>query len=658
MAFNWYFLDVTFFVLITLAGVAGLMRRGAPVSRLVLWACVLGFLSEIKFTYLVLAAAAALAGVACLAFRRSWGRAAAVAAAFAASAAVAWMGAGQSPANLFAYVRHSIEIASGYGDAMGLDEAPRVFLCGAALAAACAAFAWGVWRAVPERGYARCAGALVAFSMFVMWKEGFTRADGHVMGFFALVIILAPVLPGLLFPERRWHGFDAAPILCLLGMAAADPGMLERVPRIVWERVYGNAAEICRIGSLPARWQRSYEEACAAAALPAAAEAVGAGSVDVYNSFTGAAILNGMNLSARPIFQSYSAYTPDLEELNLEAFRSGGAPDFLMWGDDVIDGRYPGQDDARLLAALPGHYTPLFSEGGFWIFKRTGAPSLAPPERRPVLGARVRLGEEVVLPPRLGHALWLRADAVPDLLGRARSLLYKPARIDLVTTDDVGQRRSWRLVPRVARDGFVLVPTLLGGSDMAMFLRGEAGPSVRSFHFESPGSQGEFWSHVDVGVFALPGLPLTGPLVELGILERPAISVSSSVSAEIIDLGPVKALQLHAEGELVIGVPPGSRRVSFGYGIREGAYTGGNATDGVEFSLDAVWASGRTERLWRRYLDPLARPGDRGTQNLDLELPADSPARLVLRTGAGPKNDSRWDWSYVCTLRFAEGGGP
>jgi hypothetical protein len=663
MAFNWFFLDVAFFDLIALIGIAGLMRRGAALYELAAWACVLGLLSQIKFTYQMLSAAAVLAAVACLAGRRSWRGMAAVALAYALSVAAAWVGAGQHLPNLWAYLRGSVEIAGGYADAMGIDEPPAVFVCGASLAAACAAFAWAAWRKIPERGYGRCASAFLAFSMFLMWKEGFTRADGHVMGFFAFILTLLAAVPSLLFPGRRWHPFEASALLCLLGMAAADPGMLLRVPRVSWERIHGNTAMVLRLGLLPEEWQRSLEQSAAPAALPAITAAVGRGTVDVYDCLTAAAILNGMNLATRPVFQSYSAYTPRLERLNLRSYQSGRAPDFLMWGDERVDGRYPGQDDAMLIAALPAHYAPLFSEGGFWLLKRTSALSGAQPERRLIYNARVRLSDEVVLPPQRDQAIWLRADAVANALGRARALLYKPARIDLVTTDDEGQHRSWRLVPRTARDGLVLVPTLAQGSDMALFLSGEANSWVRSFHFEAPGSQGEFWSYVDVGVFGMPGMPLkpvfhAGPLVELGILDRAPISVSSTVSVEIIDIDQAKALQLHAEGELVMGVPPGASRLTFGYGIREGAYLGSGHTDGVDFAVDAVWASGRRERLWERYLDPVARAEDRGTQRLDLALPGDAPIRLVLHTGAGPRNDNRWDWSYVCSLRIQAPGAP
>lgn len=657
LAFHWFFLDARYFVLITLIGIAGLMRRDLPLIQLIVWTFVLGFLAQIKFTYFVISAAAVLASAALWAARGSLARALGAVLGYAAAVAAAWVAAGQNLANLPAYLVQSLVIAAGYGDAMGFDETTVIFLCGAAVALMSAGLAWQAWRTIPERPLALCASGFLAFTLFVMWKEGFTRADGHVLGFFVLIIALAPVLPGLLFPGRRWHWYDATILLCVFGISRVNPAFIPMVPRVTWERLSGNARAAARLGAIPAEWQGAYEESRREAARPAITAAVGGGSADAYNFNTAIVLMNGLRLEARPVFQSYTAYAPSLEASNLGFYQSPRAPDYLIWSDERVDDRYPGQDDAMIVAALPGHFEPLFPENGYWLLKRTSPLSPLPAERRLIFTYRVRLKDEVTLPPERDQALWLRADAVPDNLGRARALLYKPAQINIVTTDDRGLQKTWRFLPRVGRDGFLLVPTLADGEDLAMFLNGEAKSWVRSFHFDAPGEQGEFWSYVDVGLYGIASIPLRnsvggGPLVDLGIFDRQAASIKSMAPTEIIDVPEGKALLLHAEGEAVFEIPAGAARFRCGYGIREGAYMGGGRTDGVEFEIDAVWASGRRERLWSRYLDPLFHPGDRGTQQLDVALPADSPARLILHTGAGPKNDNKWDWSYVSALHF------
>jgi hypothetical protein len=661
LAFHWLFLDVAYFVLVVLIGISGLMKKEATVAGLVGWTLVLGFLAELKFTYFVLTAAAVLAGVACWLGRSSWRRAGAVALGYAGAVLAAWMAAGQNLDNLYPYLRRSLEISSGYADAMGFDESWPVFLWGAALAALCVVFVGTAWREIADRPFAAGACSLFAFSLYVMWKEGFTRADmiplgGHVFGFFAYLLIMAPVIPGLFFPGRRLHWFDASVPLGLLAVACVDPDYYRMAPRVVWQRYYGNAHALMRLGDLPREWQDSLEEASATASLPAIRSAVGKAGVDVYDFATGAAFLNGLRLAPRPIFQSYSAYTPSLEGWNLRFYQSDRSPDFLLWNDEGIDNRYPGQDDALLLAALPGHYEPLFSERGYWLFRKHTPVSKHPLEMLPVLRQTVRLYEEIPLPPQADMAVWLRARVIPNNLGRVRALLYKPARIDIATTDVLGRQGVWRLLPRVAEGGFLLAPTIAGGADMAALMKGRSGTWIKSFHFEAPAGQEEFWSRVEVKLDRLPGLPIHSQLpmewlVALGIIDRPAESATSQEQQEILNL-PERALLLHAKGEIVFDIPQGSTRFSGGYGIRREAYTGDGHTKGVEFDVEAVWPTGRRELLLKRFLDPAARAGDRGTQQLDVALPQASAAQLILRTEPGPDGDNRWDWSYVSGLRF------
>jgi hypothetical protein len=666
LAVHWLFLDSIYFVLITLVAIAGLMRRDAPVSQLVLWTVALGFLSQLKFTYLVISSAAVACSVACSLMRRLPSRAAAIAAGFAGSVLFWWVAAGQNPANLCSYLRRSLEISSGYGDAMGFDETWLVFLWGAGVVAALGLLAWRTWRDCPEGAFGRPASVFLAFTVFVMWKESYTRADmvplgGHIFGIFTFALILAPVLPGLLFPGRVWHLFDAVVPACFVGIACMDVDYFRLAPRIAWERIYGNVRFLKHLGSMPGEWRGQYLTACDAVELPQVRAAVGTGTADVYDFNTGVALLNGLALSPRPVFQGYSAYTPLLQAYNLRHYQSGEAPEFLLWSRETVDNRYPGQDDAPLVAGMPGHYEPLFLEKGYWLFRRESPLSKNPLERRLVLSRSVKLNEEVDLPSPLAHALWLEADAVPTGLGRLRALLYKPATLNLGTTDDRGRQSSWRVLPRVARGGFILVPTLADGADLVALMHGEARSWVASLHFGTPPGQEEFWSHVELRAYELPSLPIRpaipiARLVELGIFDRPAIDVTSTADQEVIEIPEGRALLLHAEGKAEFEVPRGASHVSFGYGLREGSYSGVGHTEGVQFSVEGIWTSGRRERLWSQYLDPVGRDGDRGTHHAELALPPDGPSRIILHIEPGPRRDFRWDWSYISAVRFAVTG--
>jgi hypothetical protein len=515
LAFHWLFQDTVYFVLIALIAIAALMRPGAGIAHLVAWTLLLGFLAQVKFTYFVISAAAVFAAMGCWAGRGSLRRVWSLAAGYVIGVLGAWAAAGQDLGNLYTYLRRSIEIASGYADAMGFDESLPLFTSGACIAIACVAFCWEVARTAPDRPMALASAGYLAFSLFVMWKESFIRADfvtlgGHVFGFFAYVMILGPAAVGLLFPGRRWHWFDLSLPLCLAAVAWFDPAYYTEAPRIAWQRYYGNVFSLGRLNSLPGEWQASYEGVAKSVSLPRIRAAVGTGTADVYNYSIGIALLNGLNIFSRPIFQSYSAYTPSLEGKNLRFYQSRLAPDFLLWRDENVDGRYPGQDDAMLVAALPGHYEAMFREGEYWLFRRVTPLSAIPAPRKLAFERTVRLSEEIEVPAKGGFAVWIEADPVPNALGRLRGLLYKPALINLSTADKKGNRQLWRLVPRVARAGFILVPTLADGSDLASLMNGTARSTIRSFHFEAPQGQGKFWDCINVKVYQLPGLPIHG----------------------------------------------------------------------------------------------------------------------------------------------------
>ena len=512
IGFHVFFLDTVFFVLIVLAGIRGLMRQDARLPGLAGWAVLLGFLTGLKFTYLALASVAVAAAAILWAFRGSRRHGVAILAAFAVSVAAFWMASGQSLDNLYPYVRRSLEVSSGYADAMGNDETWTTFFWGAALILLCMGTVVLAWRRIAERPFAGSACALLGFAFYVMWKESYVRADGHVFGLFTFALVVSAAAGESLLPGRRLQGFDLVFIGSLAGLLALAGPDVRKVPLGAWYRLKGNASVLPRLGRLPSQWQAEYAEAGRQVVLPRIRAAVGSGTVDVFDYQAGTALLAGFHLRSRPVFQSYTAYTPRLEGWNLRFYQSKEAPDFVLWDGGTIDSRYSGQEDAMVVAALPGHYKPVLAEGPFQLFRRESALAPGLPERRLLGNSSVHLYQEVAVP-EVGrrHPLWLDAHPVLNALGRVRALLYKPPQITLVVTDEHNQQHSWRMVPRLAEYGFMLAPCIQDGADMASLLRGEQGLWIKSFHFQSPQVEDEFWSHIDYGLAELTGVNVGAP---------------------------------------------------------------------------------------------------------------------------------------------------
>ena len=111
-------------------------------------------------------------------------------------------------------------------------------------------------------------------------------------------------------------------------------------------------------------------------------------------------------------------------------------------------------------------------------------------------------------------------------------------------------------------------------------------------------------------------------------------------------------LFVHAPGSLLYTLATTPSHLTARFGICPGAFEGGAHTDGVTFRVERSDALGRTQTLFERRLDPVAVPGDRGMQSLDIALGAGHGGSLRLITDPGPAGSTNWDWSFWADVRL------
>lgn len=476
-------IDALYFFAITVLGVACVPSERPRIPWLIATGFVFAVMSLVKFSFLIYCGYTVVVLVAASLLAGRWKNGAVLAGSAAASLLALWFAAGQSLSGMPRFLVHSLQLASGYSSAMTVNPYPPDLRLGIPLLICVSGLVVARWLAIGG-GFRRLDRvALAAAGIFLAWKEGFVRADIHVIVFFIYGFLFAALSPAMFAGTSADPPSDArdeagttpqfagsTAIRRELALALNAASLLLAAAPFLFQRrsfiaaaEYGFAARLADTSTaiaLPATFHKDLDTDLNLRRyrirLPRITAAVGSASVAALNFDQDAAILNGLNYIPQPVFQSYSAYTPELQALNAAFFESDRAPEFVLWRSRTIDARFPTIDDGSVALRILGAYTPVLRERGFILWRRRApAPahySLADPrEQTAAFDEWISLSAEPTWATiELQHTAW----------GSLQNLLwsYPIIRFDVRLED--GRTMSYRLLSGNAQYGFVLSPLL------------------------------------------------------------------------------------------------------------------------------------------------------------------------------------------------------
>ena len=421
-----------------------------------------------------------------------------------------WFMAGQHISSLPAYFAGTIEIISGYNDAMvtpgttvALLQALVTCLVFMAFVVVCG------WR-LPRAVLAILSLGLGA-TLFIVFKAGYVRADpahetltlvslGWLLSVLSVWLGGKPALVAagigllLLFAGPSSEGGVVKKILALPALLATELGDDYHFFTNPAGLARDAAVALTSVTKLP--WQPP-------------------GTADIYSYDQMKLLATGLAWDPRPMFQSYSAFTPALAQLNADHLLHELAPDNVFFRIEPIDGRLPSLEDGPSWTALQSLYEPVGYDGKAdlaWLRRAAGGQTLPSvlPMQRP---QKRSMGEPVRLP-STRHNLWAVLDVRPTWEGRAASLLWQAPLLHITLLFADGRKQSFRLIPGMARAGFLLSPFVASTIDF-LKLR-----SLRNMNSASPvrpvavtvdSGPGDAWSWqrtytLELATFDLPQL--------------------------------------------------------------------------------------------------------------------------------------------------------
>src|SRR4029077_16937206 len=302
-----------------------------------------------------------------------------------------------------------------------------------------------------------------AFIVFAAFKHGYVRHDAHEIPATNLLLLAAllwlPAAWCIVWQRRRW--LIPALVLPLIFATPLTSLSLRRYARVGLFSVLADQLSVQKLFA-PAKilledTQKSFRFYNAyIAGLRAYPNLEIHGSTDVYPLSQAVALGPGVTWRPRPIFQSYSAYTPKLAEMNAAHLRSDRAADHILFDLWTIDGRFAAQDDSLSWPELLTRYDIMGMAGPYILMGKSVTP------RRygltPIGETVARFDEGIEIPSMSGGPIWVGIDIRRSLWGNIVARLYRQTRVSLTVFTRSGKAYGGRLITATARSGFLISP--------------------------------------------------------------------------------------------------------------------------------------------------------------------------------------------------------
>ena len=348
---------------------------------------------------------------------------------FIASFCILWGLTAQPFANLPAHLRSTWALASGYTPAMSISGMPQQLALALLILTLFVAVLLGLISTGRKVRTAQC--LILAGMTFWAWKEGFTRPDWgyyrHPMEFFGTALLIASASLAVTAQQhlRRLsipaYGAYAIALLCALRgyplLSLSYTHVLDN-----YRNYFTLSLSAPRIA---AEQHRQREAIRTEFKLPAPLlSAVGGASVNVLPWSLMLAQGYHLRLTASPLIQSYSVYTPYLDQANARQIWTGRAAEKVIYQYQSLDWRYFPFDEPATFRAMLACYRTEYAGVHYTLLSHRAC---SPPSRHTVGTAEnATMGEWIALPPGAQYA---RISLHTKLFGHLIDILFKPAEV-------------------------------------------------------------------------------------------------------------------------------------------------------------------------------------------------------------------------------------
>lgn len=300
--------------------------------------------------------------------------------------------------------------------------------------------------------------------LFIVYKEGFTRQDsGHLIIYFGFIIYLF-IVTSAFFWQKMWKIIPIFLILIIFAIPftkldftfnAADRlfGNYNKIATFVKSVVPCNSddyVEMLENDKKVIREKDTIDDCILEQIEPGE-------SVDIFPWEVYIPYVYNLNWHPRPVFQSYTAYKPELDRINSEHFLGDDAPDKIIYRIDSIDDRYAIFDEPATFREIIKNYDLICTgSNNFGVLQKKRDKGKF--EEVIIKKVNYSFGEMIDLPEVSGGYLFGMVNIELNIEGKIRNLLYRGdyLYIEFFLRDGEKEWVAKRFIRENGRNGFFL----------------------------------------------------------------------------------------------------------------------------------------------------------------------------------------------------------
>jgi hypothetical protein len=303
--------------------------------------------------------------------------------------------------------------------------------------------------------------------LFLVFKSSFVRHDSHATIAGSTLLMAAMLVAMLSFDASMMIALFLSVITWLfideIHSVTSGDAVLDRLRSVYFETWTHLPSSGARRHYVEVEFGRSLASIRRKAAVPELQ-----GSVDIYPTDQSAILASKNQWNPRPVFQSYSAYTPILTGMNERHLRGGAAPDNVLFSVDPIDEHLPSMEDGLSWPALLDNYTLAGIERNMAYLRKEAVIRSA--SSYAVIDEGMHRTGETVSIAETNVPVFAEIDLRPTLLGKLVGAAFKYPQLRMTVRLEDGISRNYRVLSNMMQPGFILSPLVENTQDFTLLL--------------------------------------------------------------------------------------------------------------------------------------------------------------------------------------------